>query len=640
MGAIMKRILLGGIFLGLILLTGQLQMPPQASAETFRFAITCDQRYYCGSGGYDSPSYFRGVCQTIDSLGPGVFMVSPGDIDPCEDVFWTIDTYMDSAYLWYPVIGNHELPGKGHEPYYGANMDWLRSFNAGGDSLPHVVNIGPLGSEETTFSFDFENVHFVAINEYYDGSSDIGADGDVLDSLFYWLQDDLSATTKPIIFVFGHEPAYPQPDAYNGRSRHVGDSLDKYPVRRERFWDLLAAHGVAAYVCGHTHNYSAVRHRGVWHLDAGHARGAGDTGAPSTFFLVDVTGDSLSDVTVTVYRDIHDGDYDYDDLIHALDLSQYPHALDGLMDFDAGRELLDSLVSDPAYGGDGQTDHLYLAWDDSTIFLAFEETDLNGAGDLFIYFDSHGGGTRKSTDWYTVHEFPPGFLADDAICVESGSWQDKRTWNEGAGDWDITGLGDTGCRAYAGWSDYPLTEISVPYDEIGYDPGDTLKIMVYAQQEEGGELWISFPPGNPTGSCPLTGFYLFDGLTPGAAPGETVTRIVRDWVPPRSVDQTGSSKAGGALQLNWSPVTRDTAGCDETIARYVIYRGTDPGFVPDPEDSLGATGDTIFVDTTAAVGDDTVQHLYTIMAVDTAANRSAHSRPAGEFDRPLVNVVR
>ena len=625
------------IVFGSILLAGLCAVPQVAPGETFRFAITCDQRYYSGPGGYDSPSYFRGACEAIEDLGAGAFMVSPGDIDPVEDVSWTIRTYIDSAYLWYPVVGNHELPGDGHETYYGANMDTLRGLNAGGNALPHIVNIGPVGSEETTFSFDYESVHFVVINEYYDGSSDIGADGDVLDSLFYWLQDDLAATAKPIIFVFGHEPAYPQPDAYNGRSRHVGDSLDKYPVRRERFWDLLAAHGVAAYVCGHTHNYSAVRHHGVWHLDAGHARGAGDTGAPSTFFLVDVTGDSLSDVTVTVHRDLHDGTYDYDDLIHILDLSVYPHAMDGLMDFDPNGELLDSLASDPAYGGDGQFDHLYFAWDDSTVFAAFEESDLNGSGDLFIYFDSHGGGTRQSTDWYTVHHFPPGFLADVAVCVEGGSWQDKRTWNQGAGDWDITGLGDTGCRAYAGWEDYPLTEISVPFTEIGYDPGDTLKILVYAQQEEGGDIWISFPPGNPTGSCPLTGFYLFDGLTPGAAPNESATRIVQDWIPPRSVEQAGSSKDGEALRLSWSPVVEDTAGCDETIAAYVIYRDTDPDFIPGPEDSLGATGDTFYVDTTAAVGDEMIQHVYTIMAVDTASNRSAHSPPVGEYDRPLEN---
>jgi hypothetical protein len=57
-----------------------------------------------------------------------------------------------------------------------------------------------------------------------------------------------------------------------------------------------------------------------------------------------------------------------------------------------------------------------------------------------------------------------------------------------------------------------------------------------------------------------------------------------------------------------------------------------------PEDSLGVTGDTFYVDTTAAVGDEMIQHVFTIMAVDTAANRSAHSPPVGEYDRLLENA--
>jgi hypothetical protein len=611
--------------------------PRQVGGDPFRFAVTCDQRYYSGPGTYDSPSYYRGVCQIIAALGPGAFMVSPGDIDPTEDVQWTIQQYIDSAYLWYPAVGNHELPGAGQESYYGANMNWLRSYNAGGNTLPHVVNIGPTNCVETTFSFDYENVHFVMLNEYCNGTSDIGTDGDVLDSLYYWLADDLAANAKPLVFVFGHEPAYPQPDAYNGRERHVGDSLDKYKVRRDRFWALLQEYGVVAYICGHTHNYSAVRHRGVWQLDAAHARGAGDTGAPSTFFLVDVAGDSLSDVTVTVYRDIHDGAYDYDDLMHVIDPSEYLHAVDGLMDFNPQLELLDSLASDIEYGGDGQMDYLYFSWDDSTLYLAYEFNDFNSDGDLFVYFDSDTGGARTSTDWYVVHEFPPSFWADYAVCLEGGSWQDKRSWNAGSQEWEITSLGDTGCQAYAGWANYPLTEISVPFDEIAYHPADTLRFLVYCQQEEGGDLWISFPPGNPTGPCPLNGYYLYENLSPGAIPNEVDTVIVEDWVPP-VMTSPSAMKAGNSVFLHWLGVVEDTAGCPEAVDHFVIYRSTQPNFTSGSEDSLDITMDTTYRDAFAAVGDTGIQHYYTVRAVDQGNNKSVPSLPVGEFDRDLANV--
>lgn len=626
-----------GAVAGLILLVCYLWVPRTAAAP-FRFAITCDQRNFSGPGGYDTANYFRGVCQAIDSLGPGAFMVSPGDIDPVEDVHWTIERYIDSTYLWYPVVGNHELPGGGNEPYYGANMDTLRSLNAGGNSLPYIVNIGPTNCRETTFSFEYENVHFVVINEYYDGSSDIGTDGDVLDSLYYWLAGDLAANTKPHIFVFGHEPAYPQPDAYNGRLRHSGDSLDKYAARRDRFWALLSDYGVLAYVCGHTHNYSAVRHFGVWHLDAGHARGQGDTGAPSTFFLADVAGDEQSDVTITVYRDIHDGIYDYDDLVHILDLSEYPHAIDGMMDFDAQNELLDSVATETAHGGDGLYDRLYVSWDNDTLYLAYELSDFGSEGDLFVYFDSDTGGTDLSTDWYTVHQFPPGFLVDYAVCVEDGGWQDKRVWNAGLGQWETTGLGDTGCRAYVGWSGNPVTEISVPFAEISYQSGDTLELMVYCQQETGGELWAVFPPGNPTGPCPLNRYYRYESLTPGAIPNQTVEIVVRDLVPPVPAAGLQMTKAGPAVALLWSPVVQDTAGCPEILDHYSIHRDTAVDFSAGPGNLIDLVADTSYRDTTAAVGQASIQHYYTIRAVDQSDNPSAVSAPVGEFDKDLGNA--
>jgi hypothetical protein len=199
------------------------------------------------------------------------------------------------------VVGNHELPGLGSEAYYGANMDWLRSYDYG------TVNAGPSGCSETTYSFDYSNAHFVVLNEYCDAGGDTVTDGDIPDHLYNWLVADLAATSQPFVFVTGHEPAYPQPDADNGRARHMADSLNQYPANRDRFWDLLVAEGVTAYICGHTHNYSAVRidengvigGDGVWQIDAGHARGRGDPGARSTFVRVTVDTDH---VTYEVYR--------------------------------------------------------------------------------------------------------------------------------------------------------------------------------------------------------------------------------------------------------------------------------------------------------------------------------------------------
>ena len=269
--------------------------PERNLGSSFTFAVTADMRQFSGPGTYDTPQYFRGACEFIHRLGDGAFMVSPGDIDPPADVHWTITQYIDPSYLWYPVVGNHEAETP-------EDMDWLRNYDydPNGSAPPNLTNTGPPGCEETTYSFDYGNSHFVVLNEYYDGTSDIGTDGDVVDALYNWLAADLAATDRTHIFVFGHEPAYPWPDAQTGRERHVGDSLDAHVANRDRFWALLQSHGVVAYLCGHTHNYSAVEFDGVWQLDVAHARGLGDTGVPSTFLLVHVLGDA---VTFEAYRD-------------------------------------------------------------------------------------------------------------------------------------------------------------------------------------------------------------------------------------------------------------------------------------------------------------------------------------------------
>lgn len=254
-------------------------------------------------------------------------MISPGDIAPPADSYWTITTTLGTDYLWYPVMGNHELPGSGEEATPGANVAWLRSYDSdpnGVGTPPDIVNPGPPGCPTTTYSLDYQNAHLVILNEYCDASGDTATDGDISDHLYNWLVADLSATSQPLIFVIGHEPAYPQPDADTDRLRHQGDSLDQYPAHRDRFWNLLRDEGVLAYICGHTHNYSAALIYGVWQLDVGHARGAGDTGAPSTFVIIHV-----DDTTVTydTYRDKHDGIYDYDDVVYSGVLTRLEYQL-------------------------------------------------------------------------------------------------------------------------------------------------------------------------------------------------------------------------------------------------------------------------------------------------------------------------
>ncbi len=258
--------------------------------KSYAFIVTADMRQYAGPE-YESSQYFQGTCEAIRSVGKGAFMVSPGDIDPPWNVRYTLDKILGTDYLWYPVVGNHESETP-------ADMAWLRDWGQG--AIPNLVQKGPPNGEETTYSFDYQNAHFVVLNQYYDGKSDIGTNGDVTDPLYQWLTADLEANTKPLTFIFGHEPVVSIPDADNGRQRHKDDCLNAYPQNNHRFCALLVEHDVTAFFCGHTHDYSAALINGLWQIDAGHSRGLGDKGARSTFLRVRVSGDNVS---VDVYRD-------------------------------------------------------------------------------------------------------------------------------------------------------------------------------------------------------------------------------------------------------------------------------------------------------------------------------------------------
>lgn len=270
----------------LVVLGGQPVTAGSPDDGPFAFIAAADMRMFTGPDVYDSCRYFRGVVEKMVEVGPGEFLITPGDFDPVNNLRWTLDQVLGPEYPWYPVVGNHELPGYGWENYAGENMEILRAYDY--DAQRTVVRWGPGGCLRTTYSFDYRNAHFVALNLYCDVDGDTKMPANISDHLYEWLARDLAETDKDFIFVFGHEPAYAQPDLDTGRERYIGEGLALYPANRGRFWELLREHQVTAYINGHTHNYSAVQVAGLWQVDVGHARGGSDLGAPSTFVRVTV----------------------------------------------------------------------------------------------------------------------------------------------------------------------------------------------------------------------------------------------------------------------------------------------------------------------------------------------------------------
>ena len=84
------------------------------------------------------------------------------------------------------------------------------------------------------------------------------------------------------------------------------------------------------------------------------------------------------------------------------------------------------------------------------------------------------------------------------------------------------------------------------------------------------------------------------------------------------------------LVLIWSPP-------DEEVVRYVVYRHTDPDFVPAAQDSIGDTTDTTYTDVSMA-GTPGTSHYYAVKAVNASGEKSDPSNIVGEFDVQLQNA--
>ena len=159
-------------------------------------------------------------------------------------------TVMRSTPVW-PVPGNHEFGASDSPTQSGPYYD---SF-----TLPKAGEAGGVPSgTEAYYSFDWGNVHFVALDSQdTDRSAPTNPGANVCPAgqggaMYQWLCADLAATEQDFIIAFWHHPPYTKG---SHDSDNPIDSTGRMQEMRERFLPVMYAYGVDLVLSGHSHSY-------------------------------------------------------------------------------------------------------------------------------------------------------------------------------------------------------------------------------------------------------------------------------------------------------------------------------------------------------------------------------------------------
>ncbi|MBW2274092.1 MAG: metallophosphoesterase, partial [Deltaproteobacteria bacterium] len=155
------------------------------------------------------------------------------DLQYTEGLFEVYPGVQRNTVLW-PVPGNHDYATSGAAPYFAAF------------SLPAQGEAGGAASgSEAFYSFDYANVHFIALDSH-------GSDRTATGAMYTWLEADLMATSADWVIAFWHHPPYTKG---SHDSDNMTDSSGRLWDMRGTFVPLLESYGVDLQLTGHSHSY-------------------------------------------------------------------------------------------------------------------------------------------------------------------------------------------------------------------------------------------------------------------------------------------------------------------------------------------------------------------------------------------------
>ena len=146
----------------------------------------------------------------------------------------------------------------------------------------------------------------------------------------------------------------------------------------------------------------------------------------------------------------------------------------------------DSLMATDSSGVDFR-----LTWNETMLFLGWDGTDWKSTfegADLFVYLNTSEGGSVLARDWGFAHTLP--FAADHGFVLEDDTYFQHIAYD--GSSWSDQG---TSVDLYAGWADNKATELALPWSALGQPT--SFDLLVYAQWQDSGNVWTSFPLQNP-----------------------------------------------------------------------------------------------------------------------------------------------
>ncbi len=232
-----------------------------------------------------------------------------------------------------------------------------------------------------------------------------------------------------------------------------------------------------------------------------------------------------------------------------------PHTIlvDGTADFNAQTEAMNT-----------GTDSLFITWDADYLYIGHTGTALNTGGDLFVYLDTDllaGSGAALSA-WGRVN-FASAHRPEYELSIEGGG--NSMQINSWAGSWNYVQYGAHGGSTYEGWTGNLLTEIKVPWSDLG-NP-EQVAISASVSQEDTQTTTLVWPESNPTGaSITLSDWYIFaQPELPGPMPAMGVMPNNLGGAGLQAVSDLQLVHLGnGSLQLSWSAVSG--------AASYAVYQ--------------------------------------------------------------------